>query len=63
MKLLIYQTLSHNPHLNLAFESYLLDTAQADAHILYLWQNSSVIVIGRSQNPWLECHTENNDSR
>ncbi|OAJ34852.1 lipoate--protein ligase [Piscirickettsia salmonis] len=58
MKLLIYQTLSHNPHLNLAFESYLLDTAPADAHILYLWQNSSVIVIGRSQNPWLECHTE-----
>ncbi|WP_449421084.1 lipoyl protein ligase domain-containing protein, partial [Piscirickettsia litoralis] len=60
MKLFIYQAASHNPHLNLAFETYLLDSAPTDAHILYLWRNSDVIVIGRSQNPWLECHTRKN---
>ncbi len=54
-KLLIYKSLSFNPHENLAVEKYLLDFCPADTLILYLWQNENTVVIGKNQNPWTEC--------
>ncbi len=49
---------SVDPWFNLAVEDWIfLDRHDVD-HILFLWRNADTVVIGRSQNPWLECHLE-----
>ena len=49
---------SLDPWFNLAVEDWIfLDRHDAD-HILFLWRNEDAVVIGRSQNPWLECHLD-----
>lgn len=54
-KLQIYISDNFNPYENLATEKYLLDNTADDCYILYLWQNQNTVVIGRNQNPWVEC--------
>ncbi|MGI6432349.1 MAG: lipoate--protein ligase [Sphaerochaetaceae bacterium] len=46
----------HNPWFNLATEDWLFKTFPIDQHVLFLWRNSPCIVIGRFQNPWVECN-------
>ena len=42
---------------NLAFEDWLYENADLEHEsILLLWRNNPAIVIGRHQNPWLECN-------
>lgn len=58
MNLYIIESNSYNPHENLAFEEALLNSAKEDDVWLYLWQNEKTVVIGRHQNPWVECSVE-----
>uniref|UniRef100_A0ACB8FIJ7 Uncharacterized protein n=1 Tax=Sphaerodactylus townsendi TaxID=933632 RepID=A0ACB8FIJ7_9SAUR len=52
----IFQSLSQDVYQNLAFEDWIHDTLDLEnQHILFLWRNSSAVVIGRHQNPWQEC--------
>lgn len=54
-KLMVYQSDGCNPYENLAVEQYILEHLQPGECILYLWQNQNTVVIGRNQNPWVEC--------
>lgn len=44
-----------DPTLNLAIENYLFHSLEREARLLFLWRNSASVVIGRHQNPWVEC--------
>jgi lipoate-protein ligase A len=55
-KLLI--TDNTNPWRNIATETYLTDTVADGEVIFYLWQNYRTVVIGRNQNAFKECKTE-----
>jgi len=57
-KLQIILSDSIDPAYNLSFEEWLLENADEDTVIMYLWQNSNSIVIGRNQNPWKECRLD-----
>lgn len=51
--------MSSSPKWNIALEDYLhRQKAKLDpeSNWIYIWQNSPVLVIGRNQNPWIECN-------
>ncbi|APC91743.1 MULTISPECIES: lipoate--protein ligase [Francisella] len=52
----IYISQSNDIYFNLAFENWLFLEKLNDKKILFLWQNAPCVVIGRAQNPWLECN-------
>lgn len=56
MELGVIVSSSYNPHLNLAVESVLVETA--DCPLLFLWKNERTVVIGANQNPYSECAVE-----
>ncbi len=58
MKLRILKSSVTNPWFNLATEDWIFNTLNPDSHTLFLWRNSETVVIGRSQNPWVECKTD-----
>jgi lipoate---protein ligase len=47
---------SHNPWFNLATEEWIFNSTGSDEQILFLWRNFDSVVIGRNQNPWIECN-------
>jgi lipoate-protein ligase A len=49
----IYRSKSRDPFFHLAVEEWLLREETGEA--LFLYQNPSSVVLGRFQNPWLEC--------
>lgn len=46
---------SSNPWFNLATEDWIFHDLDGVDQVLFLWRNQETVVIGRSQNPWLEC--------
>ena len=58
MRLNLVETACVNPYDNLALERYLLESVQDDQVILYLWQNSNTVVIGRNQSALAECRIQ-----
>ena len=52
---IIYSQL-YNPYTNLGIENWIFKNLITDEPILFLWQSSPAIIIGRAQNPWLECN-------
>ena len=57
-KLQFYISNSIDPYYNLATEQFLFENVDDDTLILYLWQNKDTVVIGRNQNAYSECRTE-----
>lgn len=55
----VYVSSSKNIFENLALEEWLYENVDmTDRDCLLLWRNGPAVVIGRHQNPWLECNTE-----
>lgn len=51
-----------NPYLNLALENSFLENLSPGQQILFLYVNDPALVLGRFQNPWVECNpSELND--
>ncbi len=57
----IFISISNNIDFNLALENWLFLHELKDEKIVFLWQNSPCVVIGRAQNPWLECNFKSMD--
>ena len=55
IKVKVFIAEHNNPAFNLATEDWLFKNFPDDTHLLFLWRNSPCIVIGRFQNPWIEC--------
>lgn len=52
----IYHSNSNDPYVNLAIENKLLLGIESEAAILFFYINDPCIVMGRFQNPWIECN-------
>lgn len=52
---MIYLSSIHDPYQNLAIEQALLNKIPSGEKWLFLYRNRPSIVMGRFQNPWLEC--------
>lgn len=55
-RVLVFESQIHNPYLNLGLENYLLTRSDPTSRILLFYTNHPCVVIGRNQNPWLECN-------
>jgi lipoate-protein ligase A len=53
--MLVVRTEKVDPWRNLALEELCLDRVGQGGRILFLWQSSDAVVVGKNQNPWLEC--------
>lgn len=54
IKVLLSET--YDPWFNLATEDWIFNDMDPQTHILFLWRNEETVVIGRYQNPWVECN-------
>jgi lipoate-protein ligase A len=52
----IYRSALTNPHANLSLEHHLLTFSPPTSRILLFYTNTPSIIIGRNQNPWVECN-------
>lgn len=60
----VFISQSNDVFTNLALEDWLYRNFDfTNHHVLLLWRNDPCVVIGRHQNPWLECDTRITDKR
>lgn len=58
-RIVVLSSPSSDPFLNLAYENWMYENLDLEKHdILLFWRNSPCVVIGRHQNPWLECNVK-----
>lgn len=59
-KLQLFYAISdiYDPYKNLAAENAMMLQLGADSKILFLYRNRPSVVMGRFQNPWVECHLD-----
>jgi lipoate-protein ligase A len=57
-RLRVLLTETTNPYLNLATEDWIFNDMSCDSRVLFLWKNDKSIIVGRGQNVWSECLTE-----
>jgi len=57
-KLRIFISSVTDPWFNLATENWIFRDMDPAVKILFLWRNQETVVIGRYQNPWVECNLE-----
>ncbi len=60
MRVLFFKSDSCNPYRNLAIEELLMEIMEknTDSVLLYLWQNGPSVILGRNQNPFVECDVD-----
>lgn len=51
-----FNSRSTSPYFNLAVEHHLLTHSHPASRILFTYANTPCVVIGRNQNPWVECN-------
>ncbi len=51
----VYSSPSLDGYTNLAIDEWFLDHVGEEDLILYFYQNENAVIIGKNQNPWLEC--------
>jgi len=51
----VFQSSSLDGYENLAADEWFLDHVGSKDLILYFYQNENAVIIGKNQNPWLEC--------
>ncbi len=51
----VYLSPSRDGYENLATDEWFLDHAAEGDLILHLYQNENAVIIGKNQNPWIEC--------
>lgn len=54
----VLHSLSNNIYENLALENYLFEHLEPEEEVLFLWKNTDAVVIGRFQDPEIECNLQ-----
>ena len=54
----VFKSESNDAVLNLAVEEWLFRDAPIGRQTLFLWRNDKVVIVGRNQNVWKECHVD-----
>lgn len=51
----VYISETFDAHMNMAVDEWFLDHVKEDEFILHFYQNENAVIIGKNQNPWVEC--------
>lgn len=54
----VYLSASDDPWFNLALESRIFHTLDPEQQVLLIFKNRESVVLGRFQNPWIECRMD-----
>lgn len=52
----VYESQSMDGYVNLATDEWFLDHIGGEDLVLHFYQNENAVIIGKNQNPWVECN-------